>query len=201
MRSLLETFGSKLLKLKLHFCRDVHPLLLRSCSRLETLELISECSFVEGIAIPPGSFLPNLKKMRSEVCLGEYAECFLRKPSLVDVELLCFSLLTTSEQWQTIRDMWPQLECFRFHYGKGLTQDVVRDAFSRYCRLKRLAMPKDIFCGRSEIWTDEKQISLYNFAASLELLNIRFGTVEHLSPFTEYCHDSPPCSVCRWWED
>ena len=96
MKILLKVFGQDLLHLNFNHCskevvsfEDLLP-----CRKLESLRfqrnlpITSVC--LQSIKFPPEDFLPNLKSLESNICLGSnWSRIFEEKSTLTSVKLNC----------------------------------------------------------------------------------------------------------------
>lgn len=99
----MEVFGPHLRHLKLTACPSIKLTDLAACHQLESLKfcLYSRLDPKEGdvtlldpeedasALIDSNTFLPNLKKLRSDGCLGVYSAVFEKKATLVHLDLMC----------------------------------------------------------------------------------------------------------------
>ena len=129
--------------------------ILAPCTKLEELEIRDG----EGDPTPvePEYFLPNLKKLVVDRCLGDFSRAFeSARPTLTEVHLNCchFGLACysgsgpsgdewelVSKEWEEVANMWPNIEDFTFiHENEELTFLKVRDVFPRLNKLKSLKL-------------------------------------------------------------
>lgn len=98
-KAILKAFGAGLQHLTLDSCRQINVAdLMTYCTELESLNILgdssmspkmmesaAECFLNEGI-----TFLPKLKSLKSEICLGDWSYLFEEKSiSLVRLTLSC----------------------------------------------------------------------------------------------------------------
>lgn len=197
-RGLVRTFGAQLVELTLSSCGDINPVILANCERLETLNIVNGCSFAKDAKVPPGAFLSSLKKIRSEVCLGQFAEeSFLEKSSLVDVDVYCFGLYSTGEEWKSIGKLWPSLQSLCLHYCEGLDGSAVGDIFPSCPRLRNLLLPAHLFFGRTEEWSEKGNRLLSRAVTSLQSNKIQMNLIQGSYDWIDdSVYDLPCCNIC-----
>ena len=94
LKTVVNAFAPYLRRLYLDRCDRVDLAHLSLCTHLEHLSVISS-TFSSSVASDPAqwdggnTFLPSLKSLYSNVCLGTWAPLFERKSTLVDVHLHC----------------------------------------------------------------------------------------------------------------
>lgn len=140
---IITKVGPRLKSLTLSACRGINLSDFLSCPQLVKLEITGRSALetVENFSVAPDTFLPNLKWIHSDVCLGSASAFFLRKQSLVHISLTCFNLFTCPAEWQTIVQLWPCLRYFRIGKCKGLSGCLVQNLFPMFEELKALYLP------------------------------------------------------------
>jgi len=91
---ILKAFGPKLKRLSFHhIAYDFDLADLMPCVKLETLLIKDVTTFDEDeppVKLDANQFLPKLKSLESEVCLGpHWMRLFEQKPGLTHVALCC----------------------------------------------------------------------------------------------------------------
>ena len=91
LQSILNAFGPTLKDLTLRSCNQISlSNLVSTCSSLESLSFLQGCSLVdEASTLNPDTFLPNLKKFESDICLGAMSHFFEGKSTLTRLVLNC----------------------------------------------------------------------------------------------------------------
>ncbi len=91
--SILKVFGSELKELKISTRCELSVLNLLACPKLEILHLDHFCTLLEPNKTDPplsqSTFLPQIKELNSEICLGSWSHLLLNKASLVNISLRC----------------------------------------------------------------------------------------------------------------
>ena len=93
VKSILSVFGPHLKHLTLESCKEINLQDLMPCLQLETLclQMKSTLDLEESDPISePESFLPQLKSLESDICLGALSHLFEEKPDLTRVVLNCY---------------------------------------------------------------------------------------------------------------
>ena len=98
MKAILKAFGNGLQHLTLDSCRQINVAdLMTYCTELESLNILGDSSMkpkmmesTECFLDEAVTFLPNLKNLKSEICLGDWSYLFEEKStSLVRLTLSC----------------------------------------------------------------------------------------------------------------
>ena len=95
--TVLAVLGSKLLKINLRSCKDIDLGHFLPFLQLEVLTLDKDCTLTAGgvESIQTDTFLPNLKKLSTKICLGKSSRLFEERP-LTDLILCCSHIGTES---------------------------------------------------------------------------------------------------------
>ena len=96
--SVLAVLGSKLLKMSFRSCKDVDLGHFLPFLQLQVLNLDKDCTLTAGgvESIQTDTFLPNLKKLSTKICLGKSSRLFEEKSILTDLTLCCSHIGTES---------------------------------------------------------------------------------------------------------
>jgi hypothetical protein len=148
----IEIFGKELLSLTLAGCENVDPLEFLNCPRLETLKLLLSTTLLPDLEpkmelhplpFSTETFLPNLKTLESDICLGVFSPFFQEKASLINISIECCHVATQAIEWQPMRiaKMWPRVQNFRMRRASGLNMSTADDVFSLFGNLKTLGLP------------------------------------------------------------
>ncbi len=94
VKPILNVFGPTLKQLTLEHCSNINFSDLASCKQLESLRIrnssLANPQENEALLMDPDlSFLPQLKKFKSGICLGVYSRLFEGKTSLTHLTLRC----------------------------------------------------------------------------------------------------------------
>ena len=145
---MIEIFGKELLSLTLAGCENVDPLEFYNCPRLETLKLLLSTTLLPKLELHPlpfstETFLPNLKTLESDICLGVFSPLFQEKASLINISVECCHVATQATDWQPMRivKMWPRVQNFRMRRASGLNMSTADIVFSMFGNLKNLGLP------------------------------------------------------------
>ena len=92
LKPLLSAFNLSLTCLSLTVCSRINLAHLAVCTQLEQLIISDDSSLSSSgtfISSDANTFLPSLKHLECDVCLGVYAHLFERKSKWVHLELNC----------------------------------------------------------------------------------------------------------------
>ena len=116
---------------------------LAQCTGLEELEIDHQCS-LDSWETEPERFLPSLKKIHCDICLGQMSGSFLKRPTLSEIQLECFNLVTEAKEWSSIKKLWPHLKSFYITKCEGLDSCSVERIFPSFGHLKTLVLPRSM---------------------------------------------------------
>ena len=88
IKLLLAALSSSLTVLVLTNCSQINLTHLSVCTRLQQL-YISDSRFYSETSLDAETFLPSLKQIQSNICLGKFAHLFEKKSLLIDAEFNC----------------------------------------------------------------------------------------------------------------
>ncbi len=88
IKLLLAALSSSLTVLVLTNCSQINLTHLSVCTRLQQLH-ISDSRFYSETSLDAETFLPSLKQIQINICLGKFAHLFERKSTLIDAEFNC----------------------------------------------------------------------------------------------------------------
>jgi len=94
---IMSAFGPHLNSLEFWRCTDIDLQAFAYCTTLERLALIDGCSFKlkdDGDVTPLAGFLPALKIVYSDSCLGPWSRFFETKSTLTSLRLNCCHIST-----------------------------------------------------------------------------------------------------------
>ncbi len=99
VKPLLNVFGPKLKDLTFESGREVNMMDLVPCIELETLRieaysLNKGALKVAGLSLKSDIFLPRLKSIKSELCLGPLSRLIENKPTMAHLDLNCYHMGT-----------------------------------------------------------------------------------------------------------
>ena len=92
VESFLKIFGGTLESLTFESCRNINLKDLSSCANLMKLEVLERSSLIppeNESQVHAASFLPKLKELSSDICLGNWNRVFETKSELTSVTLNC----------------------------------------------------------------------------------------------------------------
>ena len=116
---------------------------LTPCVKLESLRILfdSTISSLPELALPLAeSYLPNLKKLESEICLGNWSLLFQEKSSYTHLVLDCCHVATKASEWPRILKMWPHVQTLRIRRSSGLDMSMADTIFHQFSKLKELSL-------------------------------------------------------------
>ena len=142
-KAVLETIGSCLKHLSFFSCEDVYLSDLYPCIALEKLQ-IGYGSTVNSNFVVNETFLPNLKRFTSNVCLGKLGSLFEEERSLVSLNLDCSHLQTKVGKfcWNNIPFTWYDLENLSLSSTPGLRIEHLFSFIPKLKKLKQLSLPQ-----------------------------------------------------------
>lgn len=152
---LLQNFKNQLQRLELHDCKYIDLAQLAQCKQLQELELGIGCVIKPSTTdIDPNTFLPNLKKMTSRICLGQSSALFeTSRPLLTFLDLSCVHIGIPSASnfcCEDIPGLWPNLEALSFYSTRGLTLEKFQHVITQLVKLKELGLPSYSICRSDE---------------------------------------------------
>jgi hypothetical protein len=152
---LLQNFKNQLQRLELHDCKYIDLAQLAQCEQLQELELGIGCVIkLSTTDINPNTFLPNLKKMTSKICLGQSSALFeTSRPSLTLLNLSCVHIGISSASnfcCEDIPGLWPNLETLSICSARGLTLEKFQHVIPQLVKLKELELPSEDMCRSDE---------------------------------------------------
>lgn len=109
MKAILEVFAPTLQHLSLQSCREINLAELAPCVKLESLRILELDSSLSTESeqnvstIKAATFLPSLKSVQSDICLGCHSLLFEEKSTLIRLVLSCSHFVMN-----TGRDVPPQ---------------------------------------------------------------------------------------------
>ena len=132
MRAILTVFGPELHKLRLEKCPQIKLEQLAVCSKLESLKIVngslSQRSQETDSALDADTYLPKLKIMESNICLGRQSHLFEEKSSsLIKLDIHCCHVGIVQAREE--RPPCPK----RF---KGLGHEVSSVSFQKMCQFE-----------------------------------------------------------------
>lgn len=148
---ILKVVGPKLKHLSIkHFGFDVDLADLMPCVELESLLIKDITTFRKkepAVKLDANLFLPKLKSLESEVCLGtHWTRLFEQKPGLTRVALCCCHVGTKGSScpdWNNFPLMWPLLESFHaLQCDDGLKLPMLQNIVHRLEFIKEISVPK-----------------------------------------------------------
>jgi hypothetical protein len=197
---ILSTIGSQLESLEFNNCPDID---MKSdvlpCCKLESLIIAGQQSnmLMEPYSLPtdcdpPSSSLPCLKKLKVEICLGQFSALFQSERSLLtDVSLRCLHFgivrIAGSAGWDDLPKMWPNLEVLSAS-SDGVSLNNLPNFAPQFKSLKRITIKRDkpIFSKSYSLEQNERYT-----AAAFELknpgINLVFETVSIMSGMNCCC--------------
>lgn len=149
----LEVFHEEVLELTYAYVDliDLHD--LTPCTKLESLHILfnstisslleSELPLIEG-------YLPNLKKLESETCLGNWSLLFQEKKTYTHLVLDCCHVATESNEWPRILKLWPYVQTLRIRKSCGLDMSIADTIFHQFIRLKELSLSNSMLYCKKE---------------------------------------------------
>ena len=150
-RAVLTALGPRLIKLDVSYSTIDVVAELTPYSQLEELSIsfFSAVPQVQVEILPTENFLPRLKKLSVDSCLGNWSRLFeCPRPSLTSLYLACphFGIVDRSPfNWIDIPRLFPNLQELHFDKGAGLSLDILREFVPQLKHLKTLTLSPQIF--------------------------------------------------------
>lgn len=96
-------------------------------------------------------FLPKLKKLKLDVCLGAMSWLFQKKSSYTSLDIACCHVASDEKEWMQIAQIWPHVRTLRIRRCKGLDQTLAHKVFSKFSKLKELALSESMVVGDTNL--------------------------------------------------
>ena len=172
-RAVLSILGHQLQGLSLCETTNIDVIAeLEPCHQLEELEISYGCNLLPpphvAVDFPSaGTFLPHLKTLKINCCIGPWSPLFEReRPLLTKLELHCSHIGMTPRSkfnWIDVPNLWPNLREMTLYYGEGLTVDTLREIVPQLKHLERLTIPKFLVgCPNEQVRLVEFQKEMKN---------------------------------------
>lgn len=149
----LNVFGGELVGLSYVKVENINPQVWFQCPRLQSLRIVGSCT----LAIPPEisahskeRFLPNLKKLESDICLENLSQLFQEKSSYICLIIYCCHVALKESEWLLIPKLWPNIENLSIGQSNGLTMDTADHIFPMFRRLRELTLPRGMLWSKNE---------------------------------------------------
>jgi len=142
-KAVLELFQEEIVELAYASIENINLHDLTPCVKLESLRILfdSTISSLPELALPLAeSYLPNLKKLESEICLGNWSLLFQEKSSYTHLVLDCCHVATKASEWPRILKMWPYVQTLRIRRSSGLDMSMADTIFHQFSKLKELSL-------------------------------------------------------------
>jgi len=147
---ILDRFCNDLMELSYESVYNINPLELSSCTKLKSLEMLERTSLMSH-ATSKGDdqddFLPRLKKLKTNVCLGSMSRLFQAKSSYTFLDIACCHVASEESEWMQIDQIWPHVQTLRIRRSKGLNRTLAQKVFSKFGKLKELALSESMVGG------------------------------------------------------
>ena len=150
---------------------------LLPCNQLKELSICPNCTLPppESTEFPEDTnFLPQLRKLTSQSCLGVWSPLFFerKRPLLLTLKLACphIGIASMSKlKWRDVPDLWPGIRELNLYNAKEFTIETLFEIVPELSDLKVLGIPKSSFNS-----SQEKKLAK-DFAAKLqEPVTLRF---------------------------
>ena len=143
----MAALGPQLKIVSFRSCKDIDLVrLLSPCALLEDLTICHNCSLIP--TEPVDLSLPNLKKLRTAICLGKLSRLFEKKDTLTTLDVHCthFGVDDVSEvSWPDIPVLWANLKHLSiFNLSPNLNMSVICDIVPQLKNLEFVMLPKEI---------------------------------------------------------
>ena len=152
INSVLKVIGHQLIDLRFSSCK-VDLFALIPCLQLETLAISNESclltpddEILSNPEVKSRKFLPNLKNLLSEICLGKKSRLFEEKSTLVNLELHCSHIGTEASdcKWGDVPKYWVNLQRLILSFTIGLRMEMLRQLVPRLKNLQNLHLPSKL---------------------------------------------------------
>lgn len=144
---ILNQFCNDLTELSYESVYNINPLELSSCTKLKSLEILERTSLMNGQSNDKDEFLPRLKKLKTNVCLGSMSQLFQTKSSYTFLDIACCHVASEESEWMRIAQIWPHVQTLRIRRTKGLNRMLARKVFPKFRKLKELALSESMVGG------------------------------------------------------
>ena len=160
LNAVLAFLGSNLLKLDFRSCKDIDLGHFLPFLHLEDLNLDNNCSTtaIDVELIQADAFLPNLKNISSEICLGKSSRLFEEKSTLTKLNLCCSHIgiaEASSCLWDSILKLWANVESLSISSSPGLSIPTMCQIVSQLEKLKRVEFAKEF------PWSEEESLLIH----------------------------------------
>jgi hypothetical protein len=159
-KAILLGIGPQLSLLTFVSCELIDVTDLIQCTELEVLRIFFSCTLLLPIEnpeekyFPPGTFLPKLSHLESDICLRlRYSHLFEEKSTLTYLDLECSHVGTKASNisnWNEITKNWQRIHTLHIRQCTGLTMAGIKTLSHHLTKLKELSLPSGMLNSKNE---------------------------------------------------